>query len=187
MSWSANTEPDISSYIVEKYVTANPGWQYLTQTSFNHYEDISESICVPPPGGACQSGHWVRYRVKAVDTQAKVSVPSDSVMQVVNGGNPAKISVQNQEKVPSVYSLTQNYPNPFNPNTTISYSIKDDGIVKLIVYDMLGRKVTELVNEQKQAGTYFVEFNAANLPSGIYFYRLTSGNFSSVKKLILLK
>jgi hypothetical protein len=85
------------------------------------------------------------------------------------------------------YSLCQNYPNPFNPTTTIHYSINSAGLVTLKVYDILGTQVASLVNERQEAGSYTVEFNAANLPSGIYFYMLTSGNFKETKKLILLK
>ncbi len=88
---------------------------------------------------------------------------------------------------PSEYLLYQNYPNPFNPTTAIDYSIKSSGLVSLKVYDMLGTEVTSLVNENKEAGSYSVEFNAEDLPSGIYFYTLTSGNFIATKKLILLK
>ena len=88
---------------------------------------------------------------------------------------------------PSDYSLNQNYPNPFNPTTTISYSIKSAGDVTLKVYDMLGTEVASLVNEVKEAGNYSIEFNAAELPSGIYVYRLASGNFMETKKLVLLK
>ena len=88
---------------------------------------------------------------------------------------------------PSDYSLNQNYPNPFNPTTTISYSIKSAGDVTLKVYDMLGTEVAYLVNERQEAGNYSIEFNAAELPSGIYVYRLASGNFMETKKLVLLK
>lgn len=85
------------------------------------------------------------------------------------------------------YILYQNYPNPFNSITKIPYQIKEPGLVQLIVYDVLGREVATLVNENKPSGSHSVEFNAATLPSGIYFYKLTSGQFTSVKKLILMK
>ena len=85
------------------------------------------------------------------------------------------------------YELQANYPNPFNPITTIKYSIKQDGLVSLKVYDVLGSEVVSLVNENQAAGNYSVQFDASNLPSGIYIYRLTSGQFTSSKKLILLK
>jgi photosystem II stability/assembly factor-like uncharacterized protein len=89
--------------------------------------------------------------------------------------------------VPLMFKLYQNYPNPFNPTTTIDYSIKQDGLVSLKVYDVLGSEVVSLVNDNQIAGNYLVQFDASNLPSGIYIYRLTSGQFTSSKKLILLK
>jgi hypothetical protein len=85
------------------------------------------------------------------------------------------------------YSLKQNFPNPFNPSTTISYSIPTTGLVTLKVYDVLGREVQTLVNQVQQNGNYRVSFNASSMPSGIYFYNLTSNNFSQVKKMILIK
>jgi hypothetical protein len=85
------------------------------------------------------------------------------------------------------YSLSQNYPNPFNPNTVIEYSIPESKFVSLIVYDMLGREVTVLVNENQQAGNYKVELNAENLSSGIYYYKISSGKYVETRKMILLK
>lgn len=90
-------------------------------------------------------------------------------------------------KPPTQFKLNQNYPNPFNPTTKISYALKDAGLVELKLYDILGNEVAVIVNENQSAGIYEVSFNAGNLPSGIYFYRLTSGNFMDTKKLILLK
>lgn len=85
------------------------------------------------------------------------------------------------------YKLDQNYPNPFNPSTSIRYSIPKDGIVNLAVYNALGEKVGALVHQYMQAGNYEVKFDASRYASGIYFYRLEAGNFTSVKKMILLK
>ena len=85
------------------------------------------------------------------------------------------------------YALDQNYPNPFNPATTISFAIPCAGQTSLIVYDVLGRTVETLMNKQLAAGNYHVQWNAEALPSGVYFYRLTSGNFTDVKKTVLLK
>ncbi len=98
--------------------------------------------------------------------------------------------------LPSEFSLSQNYPNPFNPSTTIKYQIplnvnRESSIVRLRVYDLLGREIATLVNKNQKAGNYKVLFNASSinggLASGIYFYRLTSGSFTATKKLILLK
>lgn len=90
-------------------------------------------------------------------------------------------------KQPVDYGLYQNYPNPFNPSSKISYSIAEYGRVSLKIYDILGREVTTLVNEEKSAGRYEVIFNASGLASGIYFYRLQAENYVETKKMILLK
>jgi hypothetical protein len=93
----------------------------------------------------------------------------------------------NGNEVPRVYSLAQNYPNPFNPTTNISFGLPKAGLVRLVVYDLLGRVVSTLVNEHRQAGTYSVSFDAANLSSGVYFYKIESGDFTSIKKMVLVK
>ena len=95
--------------------------------------------------------------------------------------------VDNNNNVPLQYSLKQNYPNPFNPVTTIAYSLASAGNVKLVVYDILGREVKTLVNEVQQQGAYKVSFNASDLASGVYFYRINTGSFSDIKKMILVK
>jgi len=91
--------------------------------------------------------------------------------------------------VPQEFSLEQNYPNPFNPTTNIKFKISDYGLVTLKVYDVLGNEVATLVNEEKDAGSYKVEFSTSTLQltSGIYFYTLSAGNFKETKKMILMK
>jgi Secretion system C-terminal sorting domain len=89
--------------------------------------------------------------------------------------------------IPEVFSLSQNYPNPFNPTTVITYSIPEVSNVKLKVYDMLGREIKTLVNKEQNAGVYNIEFNAANLSSGVYFYKIEAGSFVASKKILLLK
>jgi len=101
------------------------------------------------------------------------SVPPDSVE--LNNNNPNK------------FSLSQNYPNPFNPTTSIQYSISNKQFVTIRVYDVLGREIATLINEEKPAGNYEVEFNAVNLPSGIYFYRIQAGSYINTKKMVLLR
>ena len=94
-----------------------------------------------------------------------------------------------KEKVttPSKYTLAQNYPNPFNPSTKISYSLPNASHVSLKVYDILGNEITTLVNQKQSRGTYEVNFDASNLTSGIYFYQISTNNFSQVRKMMLLK
>jgi hypothetical protein len=89
--------------------------------------------------------------------------------------------------LPNEYSLSQNYPNPFNPTTTIEFSLRQDGRTVLEVFNILGQVVATLVNGELKAGAYQVQFNASGLPSGLYFYRLRSGAFVSIKKMMLLK
>jgi hypothetical protein len=90
-------------------------------------------------------------------------------------------------RLPLQYGLRQNYPNPFNPATTISFSLPSKSFVSLIVYDVLGREVATLVSEELSPGNYSQQWNASDLPSGIYFYRLQAGSFAETKKLVLLR
>ncbi|MEJ2616292.1 MAG: T9SS type A sorting domain-containing protein, partial [Ignavibacteriaceae bacterium] len=89
--------------------------------------------------------------------------------------------------LPTEFELSQNYPNPFNPTTTIKYSIPKTSYVTLKVYDILGKEVATLLNKDKSAGNYQVKFNASNLPSGVYFYRIKAGSFNQVRKMLLIK
>jgi len=93
----------------------------------------------------------------------------------------------NNNQVPTVYSLSQNYPNPFNPETKIQFGLPKAGQVKLVVYDLIGAEVATLVDENMQAGYHNVTFNGINLASGVYFYRLNAGDFVNVKKMVLVK
>ncbi len=93
-----------------------------------------------------------------------------------------------QNNLPTSFSLQQNYPNPFNPTTTIKYSIPQQSFVSILVYDLLGREVADLVNEEKSAGNYSVQFNSSSrFSSGVYFYRMQAGSFTETKKLIMMK
>jgi hypothetical protein len=97
-----------------------------------------------------------------------------------------KGSIQNNQN-PIAFELEQNYPNPFNSSTVIKYSVPSSSIVTIKVYDILGNEVKTLVNENKAAMNYTVTFDAKGLPSGVYLYKLTAGNYTSVKKLVLIK
>jgi len=112
------------------------------------------------------------YRLKQIDFDGSYEY-SDEVLV----GNPAPIN----------YSLAQNYPNPFNPVTTINYNLPLKSQVELVVYNTLGEKVIQLVNGEKEAGSYSVKLNANSLSSGIYFYKLQAGDFIKTKKMILMK
>lgn len=96
-------------------------------------------------------------------------------------------AVGDNASTPVSYRLGQNYPNPFNPATTISYDLKESGPVSLRVYNAIGQEVATLVNGVETAGSHQVTFGAANLPTGIYFYRLTAGTFTSTRSMMLVK
>ncbi len=104
---------------------------------------------------------------------------------MMNGSTILKTS--NNSNIPEDFRLLQNFPNPFNPTTNIEFSVPKNNLVTLKVYDITGKLVSTLVNQNLSAGTYNVDFDASRLSSGVYFYRLISGNFSDVKKMILLK
>jgi len=152
-------------------------------------------------------GVWTQLGSKLVGTGAvgtevlqgfAVSISSEgTVAEGGDGDNSAgavwvfhdpTIGIKNiSQTIPSTYSLSQNYPNPFNPSTNIGFRIVHFGLVTLRIYDLLGREVATLINEAISPGTYEYEWNATNLSSGVYFYRITTGYFTDVKKMTLLK
>jgi len=103
-----------------------------------------------------------------------------------NFGYPI-VSVKDNPQIVSDFKLYQNYPNPFNPLTKISYSVPTASKVTLIVFDILGKEISTLVNEEKPAGEYEVKFDATSLPSGTYFYQLKAGSYIQTNKMILIK
>ena len=107
---------------------------------------------------------------------------SDGIVVVLD--NPVSVD---PNSIPTGYLLSQNYPNPFNPSTTIQFKIPEGGLVNLTVYNLLGERITTLVSEFMSAGEHKINFNAVNLPSGVYLVRMSSGNFSNVIKMNLLK
>jgi hypothetical protein len=132
-----------------------------------------------------------------VQNPVVVEVPSGNAAFAFAGNNGLNVYFDREDwvtdvqsannKVPDTYSLSQNYPNPFNPSTTIKYSVPDLSFVNLKIYNLIGQELVELVNEELQRGNYEVTFDAVNLPSGVYFYRLQAGNFVETKKMLLMK
>ncbi|MBI2420429.1 MAG: T9SS type A sorting domain-containing protein, partial [Ignavibacteriales bacterium] len=130
----------------------------------------------------------IALRVTDAATQGKLLNRSLSARNSVRIDNPAITLLQVQsEFVPVVFALQQNYPNPFNPETKIVYSIPRTGKVVLDVYDILGSRITTLVNTVQDAGAHSVQFNAAMLPSGMYFYRLQAEGNTAIRKMMLIK
>lgn len=117
-------------------------------------------------------------------------ITAQRIITLISSGLPknnSQGSVISSRIVPQKYSLDQNYPNPFNPSTIIKYALPRNEKVTIDIYDLLGRKVAELVNGEVEAGYHEVKFNAGNLASGIYFYRLSAGSFTQINKMLLMK
>jgi hypothetical protein len=105
----------------------------------------------------------------------------------VNAGSPLPVNIEHTGTVANSFELFQNYPNPFNPSTNIKFDISRSSFVNLSVYDMNGKLVGVILNEMMSPGTYNMQFNASYLSSGTYFYKITAGDYSSVKRMILVK
>ncbi len=152
-------------------------------------------------------GVWTQLGSKLIGTGAVgnsrqgFSVAISSEGTVIEGGpydngsygaawifyNPALGITPISNEVPKSFSLSQNYPNPFNPSTVIKFEVASYRFIKLSVYDVPGKEISTLVNEQLQPGSYEVNWNASNFPSGVYFYKLAAGDFVETKKMILMK
>ncbi len=146
-------------------------------------------------GMSCPQG-GVIFGVKFFsDTVGIIYGENGAILKTYNGGgNIVSSVIIKSNPVPFKYTLFQNYPNPFNPVTKIKFEIPENGkskiengIVSLKIYDLLGKEIETLVNESLMPGTYEAEFDGSSLPSGVYFYSLTSGDFSETKKMVLLK
>jgi len=124
-------------------------------------------------------GQYYAYRLKAFTGIVESNYSNEFEIVIV--------SINSEIGIPNKFELFQNYPNPFNPSTQISYQLPENSFVNLVVYNIIGQKVAELVNQEKTSGKYSVKFDASNLPSGVYIYKLQAGEFSSVKKMLLTK
>jgi len=148
----------------DAFLVSDPG-HYLTHDEFT----VDEEVWLTPD-----------YVANGFDTVVKEAIAWIDSLTV-------GIVEQISETIPTTYQLFQNYPNPFNPTTKIRFSIPEVGIASLKVYDILGREIATLVNEEKPAGTYEITLYAEQLSSGVYFYRLQAGSFVETKKMILMK
>lgn len=183
ITWDASICADFKEYKVYKRNHPTSGsWTLIATTTNNYYEDQTETIVTGPP---IANEKNVYYAVREVDQSNNYSSYSDMLTVRVEGPPLNKISSDGELSI--TYELSQNYPNPFNPSTKIQFQIPEDGFVSLIVYNTLGEKVVTLVNESLTNGRYIVDFIAENLPSGIYIYRLTSNNFTSSQKMLLIR
>ncbi|MEZ4689469.1 MAG: T9SS type A sorting domain-containing protein [Ignavibacteria bacterium] len=203
--WNHNTEPDmVRSNGKKKYNvfrakepnlnTVPLTYSYLGAVEYPdsvtpYYIDlqVNKYDCGAEPDPQSEL-YPVRYMVKAVDKFDWESVPSDFVQAIgITGSKEEEDNFQVTSNIPSEYNVFQNYPNPFNPVTKIKYEIPVNGNVSIKIFDINGRLIKTLLNENRNAGGYEIEFNGENFSSGVYYYKIESGNYSQVKKMILLK
>lgn len=190
-------ERDFASYKIYKMAHGSREYVLLASNiTGNSYVDYTEYIL--NEDGPGQGVFNCFYKISSVDLTNQESVPSWPVGYKVGPHSCALCPINiNEDKMQSTnenpqfnielkYGLT-NFPNPFNPTTKIVYSIPKEGFVNISVYNILGQKIESLINEVKQKGTYLIEFNGNSLPSGIYFVKMQSGNYSEIKKINLVK
>jgi len=165
-------------------------WQTATETNNQGFE-IQRSSSGDYRSIGFVDGHGTTTEIQSyifIDENVLPGEYSYRLKQVDYDGTTEYSNIVEVEVAqPVEYSLSQNYPNPFNPSTTISYSIPNDGLVTLKVYDILGNEVATLMNELQTAGVKNITFDASELSSGVYYYQLVSGEFTSTKKLILMR
>jgi hypothetical protein len=173
ISWSTATETNNRGFEIQRTLTPTSErkslWESVgfvtgkgTTTEPQNYSFVDKNL---------QAGTYL-YRLKQIDFDGIFEYSNEIEVEIVS---------------PNEFALEQNYPNPFNPSTSIKYALKSRQFVQIKIYDVLGNEVTTLVNEEKQPGVYEVEFNASELSSGTYIYKLTAGNFSAIRKMLLLK
>ena len=169
LNWTTATETNNSGFKILRSTQNDNEWNSIgfvpghgTTTETQFYSFTDESL----------SPDKYQYRLKQIDYDG--SFEYSRIVEVI-------------VESPQEFSLEQNYPNPFNPTTSIQYAISNMQFVTIKVYDVLGNEVSTLVNEEKPAGNYEVEFNAAGIPSGVYFYQLKTGSFIQTRKMVLLR
>ncbi len=169
LNWKTATESNNRGFEIERKTAA--GWEKIgfaqghgTTTNENNYRFTDDVRKLQMES--------ISYRLKQID---------------FNGTYEYSTEVQINLNAPSVFSLKQNFPNPFNPSTKINFSVPQTSHVILKVYDAMGSEVTTLLNQNKSAGNYTLNFDASELASGIYYYTINAGSFTSTKKMILMK
>ena len=178
LNWGTKTEKNSNKFNVERK-TITSDWKTVGSVYASGLSNSPKQYSFTD--SKLQSGKY-QYRLKMIDNDG-----------TFNYSNLIETAID----LPAIFDLSQNYPNPFNPSTKINYTIPFDSKVTLEVYNLTGNKIAQLVNDDKPAGYYSVDFNSSltgsNLPSGVYFYRINASNkldgtnFSSIKKMVLLK
>jgi hypothetical protein len=188
--YAASSESQLNKYLLPPKPPA--GLFDVRFTTERFVDDITTEKTIDITGAEFP----ITISVIGMDITIKDAITGDLLTSDIKDGDEISISNSEFNKLvvlsnvimkPMEYELVQNYPNPFNPSTKIRYTLPNNELVSLKVYNTIGEEVASLVNEQQQAGSYEVEFNSGGLASGIYLYKITAGNFVETKKMILLK
>ena len=175
LNWSTKTEKNSDRFEVERSLVSTSAWSTVGTVKASVLSNSTKNYSYTD--NKLQSGKY-QYRLKMVDN---------------NGSFAYSVVTETEVALPKDFAVSQNYPNPFNPSTRIDYQVPMDSKVIMEVYNITGQKVSELVNQNQTAGYYTVDFGATKLSSGVYIYRIsaqenaTGKNFSSIKKMMLLK
>ncbi len=185
MNYTVKIEQQGSYDVDVRYASDQAGGKFIMKLDGNI---VSPVVSLPVTGG------WQNWQTLTLNNiQLSAGTHTMQLQFLASGFNLNYLmfthvtSTASDKRKELTFTLNQNYPNPFNPATEIKYSIPSNSFVTLKVFNILGKEITTLVNGNKNAGAYTVNFEANNLPSGIYFYRITAGNYSAIKKMILLK
>jgi len=173
LNWSTSSEINNSGFEVERRDAGSEMQEVWVKAGFvigNGNSSAIHNYVFTEKG--LNSGKY-KYRLKQIDFNGNFEYFELAEEMIIG--------------IPVKYNLSQNYPNPFNPVTNLEFGIPDLGFVTLKIYDVIGRELIILVNENKEPGYYKIKFNAGNLSSGVYFYRMTAGDFVAVKKFVVLK
>ncbi|MEJ2051863.1 MAG: T9SS type A sorting domain-containing protein, partial [Calditrichota bacterium] len=170
LNWTDNSAVE-DGYVIERKQSPDTIYTVLDtlKGSGNEYTDTN-----------LEQGLTYTYRVKAYKDSAESDYSNEASLILVG-------IKEQQNEIPTKYSIDQNYPNPFNPTTKIKFALPKSAPTKIIIYDLLGREIQTLINKELEAGYHDIDLDASNLTSGIYFYRIQSGEFVSTKKMMLMK
>lgn len=171
LSWDKVAAPDFSEYIVQR--TEQDNGEALVKNFTTSLASLKDTLF---------NGNSYIYTVQAKDSSGNTSEKSEPV-EVVG----ELVSAQDNSELPTSYSLKQNYPNPFNPVTHIQFEVPSASHVSVEVYSMIGQKLATLTDQYYSAGTHTIRFDASGLPSGMYIYRFSSGRFTQIRKMSLIK
>jgi hypothetical protein len=183
---SATYVPNISNYVFDFIYNCN---KYVDSTLYG--DSVATAFAGTNAGYVYLRKYWAicGSQVTQLMKTASRSVADLIYTAWIDGGSPVPniVSVNDKQLTPNSFSLSQNYPNPFNPSTTIKFGVAAKGNVTLKVFDLMGREIATLINGEREAGNYEMNFDASKLSTGIYFYQLRTAGFSQSKKMMLIK